>query len=236
MKVTATTEAAKREPQLLEWDTEFWGVRVGKATEIDGVTKWAVDNTIGLVCLLVDSNQPQEASDAERMGFRYMDTRVTFERHTLPCGGGSRLATLDDLPQMIRIARASHWITRFYADPHLQNGRCNDLYESWITRSLGGWADVVLVAERDGKVVGYVTVHLAMEEASIGLIAVDADAREKGVGTELLSSAVDWAHTRQVKRMRIVTQGRNIPAQRLFQRSGFRTVSTELWFHKWYDR
>jgi hypothetical protein len=31
----------------------------------------------------------------------------------------------------------------------------------------------------------------------------------------------------------VVTQARNVPAQRLYQKCGFITRSVELWFHRW---
>jgi hypothetical protein len=33
----------------------------------------------------------------------------------------------------------------------------------------------------------------------------------------------------------IVTQGRNLSAQRVFQRAGAHVAAVELWFHKWYQ-
>jgi hypothetical protein len=36
--------------------------------------------------------------------------------------------------------------------------------------------------------------------------------------------------------MTVVTQGRNVPAVRTFQRAGFLASSIDLWFHKWYER
>jgi ribosomal protein S18 acetylase RimI-like enzyme len=98
-----------------------------------------------------------------------------------------------------------------------------------------GWADIVLVEDRDGGPVGYVTVHLKGETSSIGLIAVAEEHRGKGVGQALVSSAVDWARSRKVPHMSVVTQGRNIEAQRTFQRAGFLTTKTQLWFHRRHD-
>lgn len=239
MKVIATTRTtAEKPPEMLEWDTEFWKLRVACATSVpsdNSLTDWAIANTVGLVCLLVDADKPEEAQRAEEMGYRYMDTRVTFARPTASFGSGSRLARIEDLAVLTKIAHSSHRITRFYADPRLPDDRCDDLYEEWIRRSFAGWADIVLVAEREEKAVGYITVHLSEETSSIGLIAVAEDARNKGVGAELVSSAVNWAKGKGAKQMTVVTQGRNIEAQRLFQRSGFQTTQTQLWFHRWYD-
>jgi dTDP-4-amino-4,6-dideoxy-D-galactose acyltransferase len=236
VKVSTTTRTtATNPPRLLDWDSEFWGLKVGGADGIEGLGQWAIENTVGLMCVLIDSDRPEEAQQAEADGFRFMDVRVTLERRTISCGGGSRLARIEDLKPLKQIAHSAHRITRFYADPSLPDGRCDQLYEEWIRRSFAGWADLTLVAEREEKPVGYITVHLDGEASKIGLIAVHEDFRGRGVGTELLGSAINWAHSQKAKKMTVVTQGRNIPAQRLFQQGGFQTVETSLWFHRRYD-
>jgi dTDP-4-amino-4,6-dideoxy-D-galactose acyltransferase len=236
MKISTTSKAtAANPPELLDWDSEFWGIRVGKGERSAGMGEWAAENTVGLMCLLIDSDAPAEAQAAEERGFRFMDVRVMLERHTISCGSSSRLARIEDLAALRRIAHSSHRITRFYADPSLSDDRCDILYDEWIRRSFAGWADIVLVAEREGKPVGYVTVHLNGTTSRIGLIAVSEEARGHGIGSELVGSAINWAHSQQAWHMSVVTQGRNIAAQRLFQRAGFITCGTGLWFHRRYD-
>lgn len=235
MKVSATTRSALTGPYVLEWDTDFWGVKMGRSDQLDGVSQWAVANTIGLMALLVDADKPEEAQQAEQLGYRYMDTRVTLARRAGPCGASARLVQHQDIPALQEIARSAHRITRFYADHVLDDARCDDLYVEWITSSIAGKADIVLVAERDSQAVGYVTVHLGNGTASIGLIAVAEAYRNRGIGVELVSSAVNWAAGQQASVVTVVTQGRNIPAQRVFQLCGFRTTQTELWFHRWYN-
>jgi dTDP-4-amino-4,6-dideoxy-D-galactose acyltransferase len=231
MKMSHTSKlTAEKPPMLLDWDSEWWGIRVGYGERVEGLGQWARENTIGLTCLLVDD--PSEAQQAEALGFRFMDVRVTLERPTGACGASSRLAKVEDLVVLRQIARTSHRITRFYADPSLPDEKCDELYEEWIMRSFAGWADIVLVEDRDGGPVGYVTVHLKGETSSIGLIAVAEEHRGKGVGQALVSSAVDWARSQKAASMSVVTQGRNIEAQRTFQRAGFLTTKTQLWFHR----
>jgi len=219
----------------MAWDTEFWGVRVGRATRLDGVGEWAVENTMGLICLLIDANDTAQIQDATTAGFRFMDIRVTLARRTASAGSGARLLALEDIPVLLSVARTAFHHTRFYADPVLDDERCDDLYEEWARSSFAGAADITLVSERDDHPVGFVTVNLDGWVASIGLIAVAADYRGTGVGSELVSSAVNWAKGQQAKEMTVVTQGANIGALRTFEACGFRITKTELWLHRWYS-
>lgn len=232
MSITTDTTAQKR-PEILAWDSEFWNMRIARAYGIDGLSEWAVENTVGLVCLLIDADRPDEAQKAEEAGFRLTDVRVTLARETSQEEPFSvRMPTEIETNQMVAIARYAHRITRFYADPTLDDDRCDDLYENWMRQSLNGWADAVFVA---GETEGYVTVHLDGSSSSIGLIAVADEARRKGLGEKLVRGAVAYAATRGATEMTVVTQGRNIAAQRLFQACGFRTTNTSLWYHRRYD-
>ena len=43
-----------------------------------------------------------------------------------------------------------------------------------------------------------------------------------------------WFEKQGLKRIIVVTQGRNCQAQRFYQKNGFMTDSLEYWFHKWF--
>lgn len=230
--MSVTTESV--DPQMMAWDTEFWGVRVGRAVKLDGVSEWAADNTVGLVCLLLDADDTDEIQDAERNGFRLMDVRVTLDRITAPRAHGCRLARAEDTSRLSAIARTAFPLTRFYADPRLDDDRCGDLYAEWTRSLCAGAADVVLVADRDSQPVGYVTVNTDRGRSEIGLIAVAADYRGQSVGLDLVNAAIDWAHTRDARQMQVVTQGRNVGALRTFGACGFRVSNMSVWLHRWY--
>lgn len=250
MKITATTRNS--DPQLMTWDTDFWNVRTARATRLDGLSEWAVANTVGLICLLIDADNPDEIQEAEARGYRMMDIRVTLQRLTRPIPSLARLARAEDTSRLRAIARHAFPLTRFYADPNLPNERCDDLYDEWTRSLCAGAADVVLVAERfashtplpmlratnlDERIpVGYVTVNVDGDTSEIGLIAVAADFRGQGIGNELVHSAIDWAHAHGAKEMTVVTQGRNIGALRTFEGCGFRIINTSVWLHKHYGR
>ena len=235
MKVAATTDLS--DSKVMSWDTEFWGVRTGKAVRFDGLSEWAVANTVGLVFLLIDANDTHQAQQAEQHGFRFMDVRVTLEQphpYIRPVQPASRQARPADTDTLCAIARTAFPLTRFYADPSLDDERCDDLYDTWTRSSCEGGADMVLVSERDRVPVGFVTVDFGDDTAEIGLIAVAADYRGQGVGGELVDSALDHCWHQRLP-LRVVTQGRNIGALQTFESRGFRTVNTSLWFHKRYQ-
>jgi dTDP-4-amino-4,6-dideoxy-D-galactose acyltransferase len=230
MSVTTKLEP----PEMLGWDTEFWGLRVARATSSDGLKEWACANTVGLIGLLVDD--PAEVQRSEENGARFMDIRVTLARPTAIQQPPPRVRPFraSDVETLVAIARASHRITRFYADPRLPDDRCDDLYERWIRQSCEGWAAAVLVCEQDAKPAGYITVHIDGDTSSIGLVAVAEQARRRGYGQELVLGAIDYANRHEAVDMTVVTQGRNVAAQRTFQACRFRTTKTQVWMHQWF--
>ncbi|HEY6323560.1 MAG TPA: GNAT family N-acetyltransferase [Thermoanaerobaculia bacterium] len=150
-----------------------------------------------------------------------------------------RPATGTDLPRLRRIAAASHRDSRFYHDRHFDRRRCDALYAGWIETSCADPAGVVLVAtaaaDPSASPAGYATAVIGEDgEGRIGLFAVAPDARGRGVGGALVAAVLDWLAGRGADPASVVTQGRNVRAQRLYQRFGMRTRSVELWFHRWW--
>ena len=88
-----------------------------------------------------------------------------------------------------------------------------------------------MVAESEEGVAGFVTCHVDGTKGSIGLIAVDERARGKGLGAALVLSANSWFREAGVSSVTVVTQGANLPAQRLYQAAGFASQAVEIWFH-----
>jgi len=204
----------------------------------DAVDAWADANAVECLYFLAAGDDPASAHAAEAAGFRQMDVRVELAcpARSGPLAEGVRESREDDTQALRAIAASSFGTTRFYADPNFPDERCDELYDTWIRRSLEGWADGVLVGEADGRAAGYVSCHLDGGTGSIGLIAVGESARGRGLGVDLASSAITWCADRGADRMTVVTQGRNVSALRTFQRAGFLASSLDLWFHKWYRR
>lgn len=95
---------------------------------------------------------------------------------------------------------------------------------------------VVLVAERDGVVQGY--VYAGLEELSwkelrdaagfIHDVVVDEAGRRLGVASALIEAAADWLRARGAPRVMLWTAEQNEGAQQLFAKLGFRRTMVEM--------
>ncbi|WNG32432.1 GNAT family N-acetyltransferase [Archangium violaceum] len=109
-------------------------------------------------------------------------------------------------------------------------------YRWWLTRELKRQGAVVLVAERDGAVVGYVyaTVEgrdwnaLRDEHAELHDLWVDESARGTGVGALLAEELLRRLRAQGVPRVMLMTASKNEAAQRLFARLGWRVTMVEM--------
>lgn len=235
--------------ERLDWDSRFFGfsvarVRGGAMTPAlsEAVDAWCASEGISCLYFVARADDPCTTRTAEDAGFRLVDLRMTFEQRIragatdLLAAAGLRPARPEDLPVLRPIARVSYRHTRFHFDEHMPKEASDRLYEVWLDVSVGGWAEEVLVVESDGRPSGYITCHLHRErsEGSIGLVGVAESGRGRGLGRRLVEGALGWFASKGLESVSVVTQGRNVAAQRLFQQCGFLTRSIELYYHKWY--
>jgi len=252
-----STVAGRPVVRLLEWDTAFFGRRIasisGAGIDAVSLAEALVDareqnvECVYALCAVDDLDAIRALGSA---GGRLVDVRMTFERavdagqpaaptrsaRTARETVTTRPTVLADVPALRALAARSHGSSRFYADGRFPVQRCDEMFATWIEKSCNGWADLVMVADVDGAPRGYVTGHVREgNRAEIGLVAVDPLAQGHGAGSLLVEAAVDAFRARGLTQVTVVTQGRNLPAQRLYQARGFRTQRVQLWHHLWLD-
>jgi ribosomal protein S18 acetylase RimI-like enzyme len=96
--------------------------------------------------------------------------------------------------------------------------------------------NVVLVAERDGAIAGYVFgakegfdyMSLRGPAGVIYDLLVDPDHRRQGVGAALMSAMLDALKVLGVPRALLFTADKNHVARRMFKRTGFRPTMIEM--------
>ena len=237
--------------ELLEWDSEFFGLKIARIvphrltiSSSRWIATWCRETHIDCLYFLADPDDPETADLAQNNGFGLVDIRMQFvkivDQNEIETDTWVtptiRYFRSEDLSCLEQIAQNSFHASRFYFDPNFPNDRCDSLYELWIERSCNGYADTVLVAELSDQAVGFISCHMDGDLGHIGLIGVAQNAQGQGLGKQLVNHALKWFAANGALQVLVVTQGRNIHAQRLYQRCGFVTNTVHLWYHWWPEK
>lgn len=148
-----------------------------------------------------------------------------------------RRMTATDLPAVGvmagKLVRAHYeFDRRRFMDPtDIESG-----YAAWLASQLGAENAILLVAEDDQGIAGYVYASLAPRNydllldacANLHDIYVDERARNGGVAEVLVREALREASALGAPRAVLVTAVQNRGAQRLFERIGFRPTMLEM--------
>jgi ribosomal protein S18 acetylase RimI-like enzyme len=114
--------------------------------------------------------------------------------------------------------------------------RTEHAYGSFLGTQLDDPDVVVLVAERDGEILGYTYAgvegndYMSLRGPAGALydIVVDPAHRRQGVGRMLLGATLDMLKARGAPRVVLSTAEKNDAAQRLFDHAGFRRTMIEM--------
>lgn len=195
-------------------------------------------------CLVSDLPVAQEM---ERLGFRLMDTLVyqaydvasrpiPEDREQVPI----RLLRPEDVAHIEPLAATVFrgYDGHYHADPRLDPAQCDAAYVSWAVRSCQSRevADDVLVAELDGRLVGFVTLRLNNpSDGEIVVGGVTPEAQGRGIYRSFIVRGMEWCRSRGARRTLVSTQIQNTAVQRVWARLGFEPTHAYYTFHKWFD-
>jgi ribosomal protein S18 acetylase RimI-like enzyme len=234
--------------RVLTWDSGFFGLNIGRVNPsrldpeiMPRILEWCVARQIDCLYLLADCDHDQTIQLAATHLFHLVDIRVTLEQRrpsgagpvTCSGAGGIRAVQPADLPALRDMAGRLHEDTRFFSDPNFPRTRSRELYSLWIEKSCANPLGQVFVADWEGTPAGYIACSYSEQQGQIDLVGVEGRAQDRGLGQALVATSLDWLATREIRQVTVVTQGRNVRAQRLYQRAGFVTQSVQLWYHLW---
>lgn len=231
---------------FLAWDSEQFGfpaARVAPGVDAKSLPRVVEEcRSAGVRHLTArpDAGDLATIHALEAQGFQFLDGIQTFAfdigSDSWPESAGLLRPFRDaDRAQVIAIARGAFFYDRFHADDALAPGVADRIHEAWIDNCCSGrMADGVWIAEEAGVVLGFVTCKLDCERrtGTIGLVATDIIARRRGVGRHLTAQALHWFHRQGAASVKVGTQLTNLPAARLYQSLGFRSVSVSLMFRR----
>jgi GNAT superfamily N-acetyltransferase len=109
-----------------------------------------------------------------------------------------------------------------------------------LTRLLARADQRFVVAEGDGRLLGWVNVQIAEYVESgafavIGGLVVDRAHRREGIGEALMAQAENWAREQGCTVMRLWSSTSRTPAHRFYERLGYSNIKTQYSFVKALD-
>jgi GNAT superfamily N-acetyltransferase len=119
----------------------------------------------------------------------------------------------------------------FYAQPP-DLARAHD----WLAQRVAQGEATLLLAERDGRTVGFTLLYPGWSSVSTGRVLVlndlyvDPSARRAGVASALLRAAAQAGRDQGALRLVLETARGNLAAQALYVREGWTAEATQ-WFH-----
>jgi uncharacterized protein (UPF0276 family)/ribosomal protein S18 acetylase RimI-like enzyme len=226
-----------------QWDSEFFGYEIA-SVHSEETTPECLDYALtrcremDIDCLYFDTVDLRD--EALERGFDLVDEKIVFRRsidneENLETDGAVRPCAESDLPELTEIAGEIFSETRFYNDPRFETEKCDALYERWITNACASYADAVLVATVAEKPCGFITCNVEGTRGDIGLVGVEQSVQGDGIGTKLVTAAIEWFRKQDVTSVTVETQSKNTAARRLYTTAGFRESEQRSVFHRWFD-
>jgi ribosomal protein S18 acetylase RimI-like enzyme len=153
-----------------------------------------------------------------------------------------RLAKPNDEEATVHVSHLAYenFFGRYHADENISREQATHVYEEWIHSSYKGYADLILVAEHEKRIVGFSIWKKSSQEekklsnrlAHLSLGAVDPGFASKGIYNSLLLEGLKALELDNDIVM-IPTQICNYPAQRAYIRLGWRPNDSFHDFHLW---
>lgn len=233
-------------------DKERFGVVIARSTDFTVETlkdtlRFCQENAVRMLVARCASENLPAAQAMENAGGLLMDTLVYYAcalGSPLPeeePGDSVRLLRPGEADEVRSVAAAAFrgYFGHYHADARLDRAKCDEAYVSWAHRSCldRGVASRVLVAERRGRIAGFLTLlERGPEEQEIILNGVDPSFQRRGIYRALVRAAMGQAQRDGAKRLSVSTQLTNIGAQKTWSRLGLEPARSYYTFHLWFER
>jgi hypothetical protein len=245
--------------RTLAWDTEFFGIPMGRieyvlasnskaaAHVIAAATRALRERGVRHVSARVDVEDIGIVAACEADGFRLMDAIVTYTTrpkkeppHPVREVGSIRDFRPEDGPELVRIAEEAYrgFRGRFHVDPNLPDDRCDALYGEWARQCVAfRLADTILVSEgTEGQLLGFLAFRKREPVSSVGGVAVFGGglgacrADTPGAYAGLIRAGTLWAHDRDGV-AECQTQNYNFSTIRIYEAVGAHYVRGDYTLH-----
>lgn len=227
--------------RALQWDSDFFGLRIGRAdlqTKADALELRAMHEELKRqydLLYIFDAH----AVGFEADGAQLVDEKILYGK---PCEPRKQYVEVSlyqgasPSNDLYRLASVSGGCSRFKLDERLPKGSYERLYNRWIENACpreGTNKQILLFKDEQNVARGMITIDYQGELGHIGLVAVDTDVQHQGIGGKIMSTLDGYLFERGVKMLEVPTQKGNTDACRWYEKNGFIVQSVLPIYHWW---
>lgn len=229
------------EIRKLEWDSEFFGLQIGR------VDLQTLDDAVDLALMHYDLKYQydllyvfsKEGLSFDAIGAELVDEKILYSK---PCEPREQYNDISfykqDTPSedLYRLAFVSGGYSRFKLDERLPKGSYERLYTRWIESACpkeGSNKQILTFLDAQNVAKGMITIDYQGELGHIGLVAVDTDCQHQGIGGKIMSTLDGYLYNLGVKTLEVPTQKANTDACRWYEKNGFKVKSVTPIYHWW---
>lgn len=170
-------------------------------------------------------------------GFGIVDTNLIFRAPAAPIAAAApeaiRAARPEDRPAVGDVAARSFRFSRFHLDPAFPTALANRIKREWVENYFAGKrGDAMVVAESEGRMVGFLQALRHDSALIIDLVAVSSEAARRGLARRMIAYLATGMDGTVPDSLLVGTQAANIASCRLYEALGFRLESSAYVMHR----
>lgn len=232
----------------LAWDSDFFGYKVGKLDlqDIENTNK-SIDeinlDDFKLIYIFVSPNSELLKNQLSNIGAKFLDRKTEYkldlseiEIHELQNKNlNFHFLNLENLnSDLYNLSYEAGKNSRFKLDENFKKNEFRNLYDIWLKKSI----DKEIAFESIGvylneKLLGFITLGNKYDGANIGLIAVDENYQNQGIGHELLNFTFKYLKDKKTNFVYVTTQGLSKQATSFYEKNGFKLLNQVDIYHLW---
>ena len=184
----------------------------------------------------IAADKPADLELLQRAGFKIIETSVLYDKAISkePLTRQAiltRFAAAEDEEAAVALGASCIEYSRFHCDPKIDKTTANKLKGEWVRNYFSGTrGDQMVLAVSEEKIVGFLQLIKKDKALIIDLIAVERSFRGKGAASAMIRFAE--VSNPGFERIQAGTQEANVASTALYEKLGFKRISSELVFHK----
>lgn len=229
--------------EILKWDTDFFGYPVARIYGDELSEQYLRECLLDLkqkvrLVYYASSHKIEMTGLLNEFNGLFVDEKTTFYKDGVAgIKGDVHILEYNEemnLEDLLDLGLASGIYSRYKVDRNIEEAKYEALYKAWVINSVNHkLAEKVFVYTSGNRIAGMITLGIKNNRADIGIVAVKAAERGKGIGKALLKSAEVFSFEKGLSQIQVVTQGNNAPAIALYKAAGYSIEKTEYFYHFW---